>query len=75
VVIAKNAILVTGLDRDAKKPTKTSPGVCAISIKDGSVMWKQPLPGNPVAWGLAQDRMGRIIVTMMDGKAVAFDKE
>jgi outer membrane protein assembly factor BamB len=75
VVIAKNAILVTGLDRDAKKPTKTSPGLCAVSLKDGSIMWKQPLPGNPVAWGLAQDRTGRIIVTMIDGRVVAFTGE
>ncbi len=75
VVIARNAILVSGLDRDAKKPTQTSPGLCAVSLKDGSVMWKQPLPGNPVAWGLAQDRTGRIIVTTMDGRVVAFERD
>lgn len=75
VVIAKNALLVTGLDRDAKKADQTSPGITAISLKDGRLLWKQPLPGNPVAWGLAQDRTGRIIVTMMDGKVVAFDRE
>src|SRR5436190_21507299 len=75
VVIAKNALLVTGLNREAKKPDKTEPGLCAISLKDGSLLWKQPLPANPVAWGLALDRTGRIIVTMMDGRVVAFEKE
>lgn len=75
VVIAKNAILVSGLDRDAKKPDKTSPGLCAISLKDGGILWKHTLPSNPVAWGIAQDRTGRIIVTMMDGKVVAFEHE
>ena len=75
IVIAKNAILVAGLDRDAKKATQTSPGLCAISLKDGSIMWKQPLPSNPVAWGLAQDRTGRIIVTTTDGRVLAFERE
>src|SRR5205823_5678513 len=53
VIIAKNAILVTGLDRDAKDANKTQPGLIALSLADGKTLWKQPLPAHPVAWGLA----------------------
>lgn len=73
IVIAKNAILVSGLERDAKDPKKTAPGLCAISLRDGKTLWQYPLPAHPTAWGLAQDRSGRIIVTLIDGRVLAFE--
>src|SRR5262249_48666712 len=42
VVITKNAVLVSGLDRPVKKdPTQTESGVCALSLADGKLLWKQ----------------------------------
>jgi len=38
-------------------------------------LWTVPLPGPPVRWGLAVDRDGRIVVSLRDGRLVAFGKE
>jgi outer membrane protein assembly factor BamB len=72
VAFAKNAILVTGLNRAAKNPDQFEAELCALNPADGKLLWKQPLPAVPVAWGLAVDRTGRVIVTMMDGRVLAF---
>jgi hypothetical protein len=39
---------------------------------DGTNMWEQPLPGEPVRWGLCLDRDGRIIVTLRDGRVMCY---
>jgi hypothetical protein len=44
-------------------------------LADGKLMWKQPLPVGPVAWGLAVDRAGRIVVALLDGRVLCFDRE
>ena len=75
MVLTKNAVLVTGLDRDAKKTDKTAAGLCALSLEDGKLLWKQPLPAAPTAWSLALDRAGRILVTLQDGRVLCFDRE
>jgi outer membrane protein assembly factor BamB len=75
VAITKNAVLVTGLDRDAKKTDKTAAGLCAVSLEDGKLLWKQPLLAAPTAWCLALDRAGRIVVTLQDGRVLCFDAE
>ena len=72
VAITKNAILVAGLDRDARNPQQTQPALCALDLADGKPLWKQPLPAAPVAWGLALDRDGRLIATLIDGRVVCF---
>ena len=75
VAVTKNAVLVTGLDRDPKDWQKTNPGLTALSLADGKPLWKQTLPANPTAWGVAVERAGRIVVTLVDGRVVCFDKE
>jgi outer membrane protein assembly factor BamB len=73
VAVAPNAVLVTGLDRpDARNPGQTKPGLCAVSMTDGTVAWREPLPADPVAWGLAVDRAGRVIVTLRDGRVLCY---
>jgi outer membrane protein assembly factor BamB len=72
VAFTKNAILVTGLDRRSKDPRDIVPAICAVSLVDGKPMWKMPLPATPTAWGLALDADGRMFVTLMDGRVVAF---
>ena len=44
VAIAKNAVIVTGLNRDKKDYQKISAGVVALDINNGTVLWRQDLP-------------------------------
>jgi hypothetical protein len=74
LAVCKNALLVTGLNR-AKDPQQIEAGLCALDPADGKVIWKQALPAAPVAWGLAVDRAGRIVVTLTDGRVLGFDRE
>lgn len=46
--------------------------VTALSLEDGRVLWKQPLPAAPVPWGLAVNREGKVIVTLEGGRVVCF---
>ncbi|UCG55745.1 MAG: PQQ-binding-like beta-propeller repeat protein, partial [Phycisphaerales bacterium] len=48
--------------------------VVVLDIKDGKVLWSQPIPSSPVTWGLAVDRDGRIIVTLDDGEVLCFGR-
>jgi outer membrane protein assembly factor BamB len=44
----------------------------ALSLADGVVLWKQPLPQPSAPWGLAVDGAGRAVVTLMDGEVLCF---
>jgi len=73
VAIAKDAIVVAGVDRAGKgTDVTTTSGVAAISLADGKVLWKQALPSPPVGWGVAIDREGRVLVSLRDGRVVCF---
>jgi outer membrane protein assembly factor BamB len=73
VAIAKNAIVVTGLNRDKKDFNKISAAVAALDIGTGKVLWRETLPVTPTAWGLAIANGGEsIVVTLMDGRVMAF---
>jgi outer membrane protein assembly factor BamB len=72
VAVTKNAVLVTGLDREPKNPLKSQAALCAVSLKDGQPLWKVSLPASPTAWGLAVDRSGRIVVTLLDGRVLCY---
>jgi outer membrane protein assembly factor BamB len=75
VAIAKNAIVVTGLNRDKKDHTKIAASVCALDLQTGKVLWQEPLPAVPTAWGLALANRGNdVVVTLMDGRVLAFSK-
>ena len=73
VAIAKNAIIVTGLDREKKNVDKIRAGIVALDINTGQPLWRYDLPATPTAWGLAVAG-DRVIVTLMDGRVVAFAK-
>jgi outer membrane protein assembly factor BamB len=73
VAIAKNAIVVTGLNREKKDPQKVRAELAALDINTGKVLWRHDLPGVPTAWGLAiADQGNRMVVTLMDGRVLAF---
>jgi len=72
VAFTKNAVVVTGVHREPQNPTEGKAEICALGLTDGKLLWKAPLPGVPTAWGLALDGDGRMIVTLMDGRVLAF---
>ena len=43
-----------------------------LDLGDGHRVWTQALPAAPVPWGVAVDRMGRVIVTLEDGRVLCF---
>jgi hypothetical protein len=45
-----------------------------LNIKDGKVLWSQPLPVPAVTWGLAVDCEGRVIVTLENGQVLCFGR-
>ena len=59
IAITKNAVVVA----DASK-------VAAIDLKSGNQLWSQTLPSAPVPWGMAVDRNGRVILSLVDGRVL-----
>jgi outer membrane protein assembly factor BamB len=71
VVLAENAVVVAGADRQFADPEATPDetyGITALDIKTGKPLWEDSLPAGPVAWGLAIDRQGRVLVALQDGR-------
>jgi len=46
----------------------------AQSVADNSRLWEQPLPAEPVRWGIAVDAEGRVLVALRNGQVVCFGK-
>lgn len=44
--------------------------VWALSLETGKRLWQESLPASPVPWGMAVDRRGRVILTLVDGRVV-----
>ncbi len=70
LAVCQNVVIVTGVA--VGKGKETTYLVSALSLKDGQPIWTQELPGEPVSWGLAVDRDGRVIVTLRDGRVVCY---
>ena len=66
VVTAKNADISYTKDKAAEG----QPWVLTARDKAGKDMWSQPLPGEPVRWGVCVDRAGRVIVALRNGKVL-----
>ena len=73
IALTGNAVIAIGseLDKDSREERH---GIRMLSVKDGKVMWEAVLPSEPVHWGIAVDRAGRIVVSLMDGRVVCFGK-
>ena len=61
VALCSNAVVVA-----------TGKEIVALSLEDGDVLWKKPLPAAPVSYGLAVDSDGRVVVTLEDGRVLCF---
>lgn len=47
----------------------------AVKLEDGSILWEQPLPASPVKNAIAMDSVGRLFVSLIDGRILCFVKD
>ncbi|MEX0703310.1 MAG: PQQ-binding-like beta-propeller repeat protein [Planctomycetales bacterium] len=66
LAVGENAALTAG------KTAEGEYAVAALDLASGRTLWRQPLPGRPVSWGLAIDREGRVLVSLLDGRLVCY---
>ncbi len=68
VVTAANARLSPVRVRGEKGPSWV---LAAKSSATGGELWAQPLPAEPVRWGIAVDAKGRVFVALRNGQVLA----
>ena len=61
IAVCKNAIVIANKSE-----------IVALSLKDGGIIWSQPIPSSPVPWGLAVDRNGNVVVSLENGQILCF---
>lgn len=74
VVLCKNCVLAVGRLKPKTKNGEPENVLAAIDPTDGSLKWRQPLPAPSRSWGIAVDRDGRILVTLIDGRVLGFSR-
>ena len=72
VVLAGNAVLVAGRLKGETKEAPPENVLTALDLTDGRPLWTEALPHQPASWGLAVDREGRLLVTLLDGRVLCF---
>ena len=60
LAVAKNAVVIADSTR-----------VAAVELRSGERLWSRTLPCAPVPWGMAVDRTGRVILTLVDGQVIS----
>jgi hypothetical protein len=63
VAVARNAVVIADASHAA-----------ARDLESGRLLWDQALPASPVPWGMAVDRAGRVVLTLVDGQVVCFGR-
>jgi len=63
LAVAKNAVVIADSTR-----------IAAVELGSGRRLWSQTLPSAPVPWGMAVDRTGRVILTLVDGQVICIGK-
>jgi len=72
VVLARNAVIVAGELPGMKPDAPLRPALAARDAETGKLLWAMELPARPRRWGVAVDRDGRVLVTLVDGRVVCF---
>ncbi|GIW82990.1 MAG: hypothetical protein KatS3mg105_4797 [Gemmatales bacterium] len=72
VVLAQNAVAVIGRLAGPAPEAETQPALVVFDLSDGTVLSSRKLPAPPAKWGIAIDRSGRILVTLIDGRVLCF---
>ena len=72
MAVCNNAVVVAGelAQPDGSTSGKLEFAISALNVKDGAPLWSQKLAAEPVSWGVAIDRSGNAIVTLIDGSVV-----
>jgi len=68
-VVARDILLAAGQGSSAEGE---SPFLAAISIEDGSEIWREELPAAVVRGGTAVDHEARIFASLQDGRVLCF---
>jgi outer membrane protein assembly factor BamB len=61
IAVCKNAVVIANKSE-----------IVALSLKDGGILWSQPVSSSPVPWGLAVDRNGNVVVSLENGQVLCF---
>ena len=69
IVTATNARLLCRRGNDADRSAWS---LVARNPAGGADLWEQPLPAEPVRWGVAVDAHGRIVVVLRNGQVLCF---
>ena len=73
VAILKDAVVLAGVNRAGTgEDAQVRSWICALDVEDGKELWRHALPAAPVAFGVAIDRDGRILVSLQDGRVLCF---
>ncbi|MEQ8786887.1 MAG: PQQ-binding-like beta-propeller repeat protein [Pirellulaceae bacterium] len=70
LAITQNAVVVAGQLAGEDDQGEATFAVSSFDLAGGDTLWTAPLPAAPVSWGLAVDRAGRVVVTLVDGRVV-----
>ena len=68
-IVARDALLAAG---QTALPEEPQSFLTAISINDGSPLWRERLPAPVVKGGTAVDHAGRIFISLEDGRVLCF---
>jgi outer membrane protein assembly factor BamB len=70
LAVTANAFLVAG---EQRRPMKESTfGIAAFDLAGGARLWEFPLETDPVNFGIAVDRQGRILLALKDGRLICY---
>ncbi|MHC4228030.1 MAG: outer membrane protein assembly factor BamB family protein [Planctomycetota bacterium] len=64
LAVTKNAVVIADASR-----------VAAVEISSGKRLWSQTLPSAPVPWGMAVDRAGRVVLSLVDGQVISIGRQ
>jgi hypothetical protein len=76
LALTRNVVLVAGeigeaeADSESKKPARYA--LAAFDREKGTTLWTADLPAAPVAWGVAVNHEGRVLVSLVDGQLLGF---
>jgi len=68
LALCRDAVVVAG--QAAGESEEAEYELAAISMDDGTTTWSHKLPVAPVSWGVAVDRNGGTVVTLVDGRVM-----
>lgn len=70
IVIAENAIVVSGQMPDVKNDNQLVPAILALNLEDGSALWSHRLPERTVKWAITIGRTGDIYISLANGEVM-----